>query len=94
VRLAGQPHSVPSPARNAHEPLGTMTGLTITNQALRELSGVNGLLVGDSIKAHADGVINHNSKEGESCKEGFDINIWLSGSRLCIFKPRQCERIV
>jgi hypothetical protein len=36
--------------------------LAITNQALRELSGVNGLLVGDWIKAHADEVINHNSK--------------------------------
>ena len=30
--------------------------LAITNQALRELSGVNGLLVGDWIKAHADEV--------------------------------------
>jgi hypothetical protein len=28
--------------------------LAITNQALRELSGVNGLVVGDWIKAHAD----------------------------------------
>ena len=27
--------------------------LAITNQALRELSGVNGLVVGDWIKAHA-----------------------------------------
>ena len=36
--------------------------LAITNQALRELSGVNGLLVGDWIKAHADEVISHNSK--------------------------------
>jgi hypothetical protein len=36
--------------------------LAITNQALRELSGVNGLLVGDWIKAHADQVISHNSK--------------------------------
>jgi hypothetical protein len=38
--------------------------LAITNQALRELSGVNGLLVGDWIKAHADEVITHNSKYG------------------------------
>jgi hypothetical protein len=38
--------------------------LAITNQALRELSGVNGLLVGDWIKAHADEVISHNSKHG------------------------------
>lgn len=36
--------------------------LAITNQALRELSGVNGLLVGDWIKAHADEVISHNAK--------------------------------
>ena len=38
--------------------------LAITNQALRELSGVNGLLVGEWIKAHADEVITHNSKHG------------------------------
>jgi hypothetical protein len=38
--------------------------LAITNQALRELSGVNGLLVGEWIKAHADEVISHNSKYG------------------------------
>jgi hypothetical protein len=38
--------------------------LAITNQALRELSGVNGLLVGDWLKAHADEVISHNSKYG------------------------------
>jgi hypothetical protein len=38
--------------------------LAITNQALRELSGVNGLLVGEWIKAHADEVISHNSKHG------------------------------
>jgi uncharacterized protein YeeX (DUF496 family) len=38
--------------------------LAVTNQALRELSGVNGLLVGDWIKAHADEVISHNSKHG------------------------------
>ncbi len=36
--------------------------LAITNQALRELSGVNGLLVGDWIKSHADEVVTHNSK--------------------------------
>jgi hypothetical protein len=36
--------------------------LAITNQALRELSGVNGLLVGDWMKAHEDEVISHNSK--------------------------------
>jgi hypothetical protein len=38
--------------------------LAITNQALRELSGVNGLLVGDWIKVHASEVISHNSKYG------------------------------
>ncbi len=38
--------------------------LAITNQALRELSGVNGLLVGDWLKAHTDEVISHNSKYG------------------------------
>jgi hypothetical protein len=38
--------------------------LALTNQALRELSGVNGLIVGDWIKAHADEVISHNSKYG------------------------------
>ncbi len=38
--------------------------LALTNQALRELSGGNGLLVGDWIKAHADEVISHNSKYG------------------------------
>jgi hypothetical protein len=38
--------------------------LALTNQALRELSGVNGLLVGDWIKSHASEVISHNSKYG------------------------------
>src|SRR5919202_949816 len=38
--------------------------LAVTNQALRELSGVNGLLIGDWLKAHADEVITHNSKYG------------------------------
>ena len=33
-------------------------------KALKELSGVNGLIVGDWIKAHADEVISHNSKYG------------------------------
>jgi hypothetical protein len=36
--------------------------LAVTNQALRELSGVNGLLAGDWIKAHANEVVSHNSK--------------------------------
>jgi hypothetical protein len=38
--------------------------LALTNQALRELSGVNGLVVGDWIKSHADEVVTHNSKYG------------------------------
>jgi hypothetical protein len=38
--------------------------LAITNQALRELSGVNGLIVGDWFKSHASEVISHNSKYG------------------------------
>ncbi len=38
--------------------------MAITNQALRELSGVNGLLVGDWLKSHADEVISHNAKHG------------------------------
>jgi hypothetical protein len=36
----------------------------VTNQALREPSKVNGLLVGDWLKAHEDEVISHNSKHG------------------------------
>ena len=35
-----------------------------TNQALRDLSGVNGLLVGEWIKAHTSEVITHNTKHG------------------------------
>ena len=38
--------------------------LALTNQGLRELSGVNGQLVGEWIKSHADEVISHNSKYG------------------------------
>lgn len=38
--------------------------IAINNQTLRELSGVNGLIVGDWVKAHADEVITHNSKYG------------------------------
>ncbi len=38
--------------------------MAITNQALRELSGVNGLIVGEWLKAHTDEVITHNSKYG------------------------------
>ncbi len=38
--------------------------LAITNLALRELSGVNGLLVGDWIKSHASEIISYNTKHG------------------------------
>ena len=38
--------------------------LAITNLALRALSGVNGLVVGEWIKAHADEIISHNAKYG------------------------------
>jgi hypothetical protein len=41
-----------------------MNRLALTNQVLRELSGVNSLLVGDWIKSHSDEVISHNSKYG------------------------------
>lgn len=38
--------------------------IAINNQTLRELSGVNGLIVGDWVKTHADEVISHNAKYG------------------------------
>ena len=38
--------------------------LAITNQALRELSGTNGIMVGDWIKNHTDEIITHHSKYG------------------------------
>lgn len=47
-----------NPKRNQDE------RLAITNLALRELSGANGLLVSDWIKSHADEIISHNSKYG------------------------------
>lgn len=43
---------------------GNNDRLAITNQALRELSGASTPLIGDWIKAHADEIINHNSKYG------------------------------
>jgi hypothetical protein len=50
--------------------------LAITNQALRELSGVNGLLVGDWIKVHASEVISHNSKYGmQNAKDPFKLRL-------------------
>lgn len=38
--------------------------LAVTNQALRQLSGVNGITVGEFLKNHADEVIYHNQKHG------------------------------
>jgi len=53
--------------------------LALTNQALRELSGVNGLLVGDWIKAHADEVISHNSKYGmQNAKDSSKVETYYN----------------
>jgi hypothetical protein len=49
---------------NDTEATGDNDRLAVTNQALRELSGVNGMIVGDWLKNHADEVISHNSKYG------------------------------
>jgi hypothetical protein len=66
--------------------------LAITNQALRDLSGANGLIIGDWIKQHTDEIISHNAKYGMENKKdpsnpasyankGKDIeSIWLSWS--------------
>ncbi|MHC5820073.1 MAG: protelomerase family protein [Nostoc sp.] len=43
--------------------------LAITNQALRDLSGCNGLLVRDWIEGHKDEVISHNAKFGMENKK-------------------------
>jgi TolA-binding protein len=43
---------------------GDSDRLAVTNQALRELSGVNGLIVGEWLKSHSDEVISHNAKYG------------------------------
>ncbi len=43
---------------------GDSDRLAITNLALRELSGVNGLTVGEWIKSHADEIISHHCKYG------------------------------
>jgi TolA-binding protein len=43
--------------------------LAVTNQALRDLSGCNGLLVRDWIEAHKDEVISHNAKFGMENKK-------------------------
>ncbi len=53
--------------------------MALTNQALRELSGVNGLLVGDWIKAHADEVITHNSKYGmQNAKDSTKVETYYN----------------
>lgn len=43
--------------------------LAITNQALRDLSGCNGLLIRDWIEQHKDEVISHNAKYGMENKK-------------------------
>ncbi|MGJ5631221.1 protelomerase family protein [Nostoc sp. CALU 1950] len=43
--------------------------LAVTNQALRDLSGCNGLLVRDWIESHKDEVISHNAKFGMENKK-------------------------
>lgn len=49
---------------------GANDRLAVTNQALRELSGVNGLIVGEWLKTRADAVISHNTKHGmENAKD-------------------------
>ncbi|MFS0520116.1 protelomerase family protein [Nostoc sp. UIC 10607] len=48
---------------------GDSDRLAITNQALRDLSGCNGLLVRDWIQSHEDEVISHNAKFGMENKK-------------------------
>ena len=48
---------------------GDSDRLAITNQALRELSGCNGLLVRDWIEQHKDEIISHNAKFGMENKK-------------------------
>ncbi|WP_375477252.1 protelomerase family protein [uncultured Nostoc sp.] len=48
---------------------GDSDRLAVTNQALRELSGCNGLVVRDWIEAHKDEVISHNAKFGMENKK-------------------------
>ncbi|QLE53696.1 hypothetical protein FD724_38225 (plasmid) [Nostoc sp. C057] len=43
--------------------------LAVTNQALRDLSGCNGLLVRDWIEQHKDEIISHNAKFGMENKK-------------------------
>ncbi|MHC5854909.1 protelomerase family protein [Nostoc sp.] len=48
---------------------GDSDRLAVTNQALRDLSGCNGLLVRDWIEAHKDEIISHNAKFGMENKK-------------------------
>lgn len=48
---------------------GDSDRLAITNQALRDLSGCNGLLIRDWIERHKDEVISHNAKFGMENKK-------------------------
>lgn len=63
---------------NNTEATGDGDRLAITNQALRELSGVNGLLVGDWLKAHSDEVISHNAKFGMANKDPQRIDTYYN----------------
>jgi hypothetical protein len=66
---------------------GDYDRLATTNQSLRELSGVNSLLVGDWIKAHADEVISHNSKHGmQNAKDPQRLDTYYN-------KPHGAEKI-
>lgn len=49
--------------------VGVSDRLAVTNQALRDLSGCNGLLVRDWIERHKDEVISHNAKYGMENKK-------------------------
>jgi hypothetical protein len=62
IPSTGYPFKIPPRSWKLAVATGDDNRLAVTNQALRELSGVNGLLVWDWIKAHADEVISHNSK--------------------------------
>ena len=48
---------------------GDSDRLAVTNQALRDLSGCNGLLVRDWIEQHKDEIISHNAKFGMENKK-------------------------
>lgn len=54
-----------------NDTVATLEGdrLAVTNQALRDLSGCNGLLVRDWIEQHKDEVISHNAKFGMENKK-------------------------